>query len=39
MRLLLLNLNYLRYQFFIKTMPKKIMNFEHPTLMGKDFVA
>ena len=23
MRLLLLNLNYLRYQFFIKTMPKK----------------
>ena len=23
MRLLLLNLNYLQYQFFIKTMPKK----------------
>ena len=33
MRLLLLNLNYLRYQFFIKTMQKKIMDFEHPTLM------
>ena len=31
MRLLLLNLNYLRYQFFIKTMQKKIMDFEHPT--------
>ena len=34
MRLLLLNLNYLRYQFFIKTMQKKIMDFEHPTLQG-----
>ena len=28
MRLLLLNLNYLRYQFFIKTMQKKIMDFD-----------
>ena len=35
MRLLLLNLNYLRYQFFIKTMPKKIMDFERPTYKGK----
>ena len=32
MRLLLLNLNYLRYQFFIKPMLKKIMDFEHPPL-------
>ena len=31
MCLLLLNINYLRYQFFIKTMQKKIANFEHPT--------
>ena len=37
MRLLLLNLNYLRYQFFIKTMQKKIMNFEHPTLLEEYF--
>ena len=31
MRLSLLNINYLRYQFFIKTVQKKIMDFEHPT--------
>ena len=28
MRLLLLNINYLRYHFFIKTMQKKIMDFD-----------
>ena len=37
MRLLLLNLNYLRYQFFIKTMQKKIMDFEHPMQEGNKF--
>ena len=31
MRLLLLNINYLRHHFFIKTMQKNIMDFEHPT--------
>ena len=31
MRLLLLNINYLQYHFFIKTMPKIIKDFEHPT--------
>ena len=35
MRLLLLNLNYLRYHFFIKTMHKNIIDFEHPMLWGK----
>jgi len=34
MRLLLLIFNYLRYQFFIKTMQKKIMDFERPTRLG-----
>ena len=29
MRLLLLNINYLRYQFFVKIMQKNIMDFEH----------
>ncbi len=31
MRLLLLNINYLLYHFFIKTMQKNITDFEHPT--------
>jgi len=31
MRLLSLNINYLRYHFFIKTMQENIMDFEHPT--------
>ena len=30
-RLLLLNISYLRYHFFFKTMQKNIMDFEHPT--------
>ena len=34
MRLLLLNFNYLQYQFFIKTLQKKITDFEHPTRLG-----
>ena len=34
MRLLLLNINYLQYHFFIKTMQKNIMDFEHPTFQG-----
>ena len=35
MRLLLLNINYLRHHFFIKTMQKNIMDFEHPTFRGR----
>ena len=31
MSLLLLNINHLRHHFFIKTMQKNIMDFEHPT--------
>ena len=38
MHLLLLNINYLRYYFFIKTMPKNIMDFEHPTCKGKSVI-
>ena len=34
MRLLLLNINYLLYHFFIKTMQKNIIDFEHPTYLG-----
>ena len=31
MRLLLLNINYLRHHFSIKIMQKNIMDFGHPT--------
>ncbi len=34
MRLLLLNINYLRHYFFVKTIQKKIMDFEHPNSWG-----
>ena len=30
----LVNINNLQYQNTLKTMPKKIMDFEHPTLQG-----
>ena len=38
MRLLLLNINYLRHHFFYQNHAQKIMDFEHPTCKGKSVI-